>query len=66
MGAAVLAVGMLVLAVVLEVTNPVIVALDVGLLVAAAAVHAAAALTVGRRWNPGGGSASPTWSWSPC
>jgi|GEM_PF-6034346 len=52
--AAVLAVGMPLLAVVLETTNPVIVAVDVVLLVSAGAVHAAAALTVGRRWEPGG------------
>lgn len=54
LSAGVLAAGMLLLAVVLEATNPGIVAVDVGLLVAAAAAHAAAALTVGRRWNPGG------------
>lgn len=52
--AGVLAVGMLLLAVVLELTNPVIVAVDVALLVTAAAVHAAAAWTVGRHWDPGG------------
>lgn len=52
--AGVLAIGMVLLAVVLEVTNPTIVALDVVLLTATAAVHAAAARTVGRWWDPGG------------
>ena len=54
LAAAVLAVGMLLLAVVLELTNPVIVAVDVTALVSAALVHGAAARTVGRRWEPGG------------
>ena len=50
----VLAVGMLLLAVVLETTNPVIRGVDVAVYVAVAVVHAAVALTVGRRWEPGG------------
>lgn len=49
-----LAVGLLLLAVVLELTDSRIIWIDVALLVTHATVHAAAAATVGRAWEPGG------------
>ena len=49
-----LAAGLLLLAVVLEFTDPRIIWIDVALLVAHAAAHAIAAVTVGRTWEPGG------------
>ncbi len=52
--ATVLAAGMATLAVVLPVSVPTITWLDVLTLLAAASVHAVAAMTVGRSWEPGG------------